>query len=162
MTLLISGVLSFLFMSYFYIQEGMPPLKTEILKALFEIFGFWFLIFINLAIPLAIFFNTKYLFNNCINAISLRIKSCQEEGKYLEDISYGDLRKVWRKWLFLIVWMSSVFVLLSFVLFYLFASEGSFFEWLRVYYIYGYILLSGAFALPLLGVRCKSVSLRKC
>lgn len=160
-TLFMSGFLSLLITTYFFIQKGLPAFESEIISALFEIFIFWFLLLLNLAIPLALFISTKHLFNNCINAISLKLKSCKD-GLFIEDVGHGDGVKVWRKLLFLIVWISAVFVLISFMIFYFFNIEGSFFEFLSVYHLYAFILLSGAFALPLLGSRCKSVSLRLC
>jgi len=159
---LLAGTLSFFITFYFYAREGLPAFESEILTAILNIFTFWFLLLLNFALPLALFINTKYLFNNCINAISLRVVSCAKEEEFLERIGYGDLIKIWRKWLLLIVWISSVFVLFSFLFFYFLLFEGSFFEWLSVYCLYGFILLSGFFALPLLGSRCKSVRLRLC
>lgn len=160
----LSAFLSFFITSYFYLTEGLPALESEILTALFKIFTFWFLLLLNLTILIALFINTKYLFNNCINRLCLRLQGCkkEDEGVFLQSMSAWDLVKVWRKLLLLIVWISAIFVLLSFFIFYFLSSEGSFFEWLSVYHLYGYILISGFFAFTLLGSRCKDVSLRLC
>ena len=163
-SLLLSAFFSLLVTASLYLYKGLPPMEAEVNAALAEIATFWFLLLLNLTLPLALFINLKYLFNHCVNAIALRLRSCslKNSNEYLDPVEYGDLRKVWRKWFLLIIWISSVMVLFSFLIFYFFVSSGSFFEWLSVYHLYSYILLSGFFALTLFGSRCKSVSLKKC
>jgi hypothetical protein len=163
-SLLIGALLSILITSFLYLREGSPALSTQILSAVFDIFYFWFLLLLNLAIPIALLINTKYIFNSCINNISLKLISCakEEQGEFISEVGFADILTVWRKMLFLIVWISAIFVLVSFLYFYLFSTADSFFEWLGVFYIYGFILLGGFFALILLTNRSKNVNLHSC
>jgi len=149
---------------FVYMQQGFVPLSGEVLGALYEIFYFWFLLLLNIAIPLALFINAKYLFNHCIDGVSLKLLSCPKEGEQevIETIGYGDLIKVWRKWLLLIVWGSAALMLFSVLFSYMFTSYSSLFEWFNVYILYLFISFSGFFAIVLLASRCKQVRLSSC
>lgn len=163
-TIVLTSAISLLITFILYLKEGMPKLESEIYRALYTIFSFWFLLLLNLTIPLALFINAKYLFNRCINGVSLKLLSCAKDEKreVIETIGYGDLVKVWRKWLFLIVWNSAVLMLLSVAYSYLFTSNDSIFDWFNVYILYFFILISGYSSIVLLTSRCKSVRISKC
>jgi hypothetical protein len=163
-SILLTSAVSLLVTLLLYIQQGMPPLNVEIYEALFAIFSFWFLLLLNISIPLALFINAKYLFNACVNDISLKLLSCPKDGdvEVIEHIGYGDLVQVWRKWLLLIVWNTAVLMLLSVAFSYLFTSYNSIFDWFSVYLLYFFILIAGFFSIILLTSRCKRVSIGAC
>lgn len=147
-----------------YAKEGFAPLSSEVLLALFDIFGFWFVLLVNLALLLALFINTKHLFNRCYSGFSLKLLSCSKDAdpEVIYEIGYGDLRKVWRKWLLLIVYHSSAFVLLSTLLHYLLYPSDSLLAWFSISILYIYILLAGFFSLFILANYSKNVRIVKC
>lgn len=160
----LTSVASLFVTLFLYLKQGMPAFNGEIFEALVAIFRFWFLLFLNLSIPLALFINAKYLFNVCANGFSLKLLSCIKDGDVepIEIIGYGDLVQVWRKWLLLIVWNTAVLMLLSVVFSYIFTSYDSLFDWFSVYLLYVFILIAGFFSIVLLASRCKRVSIKAC
>lgn len=163
-SILLTSVVSLIVTLLLYIQEGMPTFNAEIYEALFAIYSFWFLLLLNVSIPLALFINAKYLFNVCVNGFSLNLLSCSRDRdvEVIESIGYGDLVQVWRKWLLLIVWNTAVLMLLSVAFSYIFTSYDSIFEWFSVYLLYFFILIAGFFSIVLLTSRCKRVRIGTC
>jgi len=163
-SILLTSIFSLLVTFSLYMKQGMPAFDIEIYEALFDIFSFWFLVLLNFTIPIALFINAKYLFNHCINGVCLKLLACEKDTQTqtIEIIGYGDLVKVWRKWLLLIVWNTAILMLLSVVYSYLFTSYDSIFDWFSVYLLYFFILASGFFSIILLASRCKSVRITSC
>ena len=109
---LLASALALAITSYIYINQSMPALNSEVFEALLNIFKFWFPIVWSLTLLLALFRSLKYIFNICFAGYELKLYSC--DGKYiLEDIGYGDLVKVWRKWFMLIIWLVGSLMVLS-------------------------------------------------
>jgi|GEM_PF-619971 len=163
-SLILTLIASFLITLLLYLKQGLPPFNEEIYEAVLAIYNFWVLLLLNFTIPIALFINAKYLFNHCIDGISLKLLSCPKDskGEIIDIIGYGDIVKVWRKWLLLIVWNTAVIMLISVVISYLFTSYESIFDWFSVYLLYTYILMAGFFSIVLLTSRCKSVRMSKC
>lgn len=163
-TLLFTSIMSLVITLFLYISREMPPLSGEIYRALFEIFRFWFLLLLNIAIPLALFINVKYLFNSSYGGICLRLLSSIKDGEVevIDTIGYGDLVQVWRRWLFYIVLGSSLLVLLSALFTYLFTQYDSLFDWFSVYTLYLFVTLSGLFSIVLLTKSFKALRLERC
>lgn len=135
-----------------YAKQGFAPLNSDVVVALEKVFLFWFLIFVNLALLLALFRSTKYLFNRCYSGYMFKLKLCNhKEGEYIEAIGYGDLLRVWRKWFMLLIWIVSAMMLFAFI--------GSFFN---IYVLYGAIILAGYPSFMILSARCKNVKVVKC
>lgn len=163
-TLLIASSIALLITFVLYVKQGLAPLSMEILNALLKILEFWFLLAINFAIPLALFINTKYLFNKPLNGFSLKLLTCpkEENSEIISKIAYGDLVQVYRKMFFLLIWNSAVFMLVAVVFFYLVFSYKSLFDWFSIYLLYLFILLAGYPSIILLMSRCKRVRIIKC
>ncbi|MDD3443069.1 hypothetical protein [Sulfurimonas denitrificans] len=153
----LSGLLTF----FLYLYQGSQELTSEVYMALFDILKFWFVIFWSFTILIALFRSLKYLFNSCINGFELKLLSCDEKS-YIEKIGYGDLVRVWRKWLMLLIWLVSALVILALVYTYIFSSYGGLFEWFDIYTLYAFILISGYLSFILMSSRCKKVKIRPC
>ncbi|MEA3330889.1 MAG: hypothetical protein U9Q29_04265 [Campylobacterota bacterium] len=146
---------------FIYFSQGMPPLGGEILTALFDIFKFWFQIFWSLALLVALFRTLKYIFNTPHAGYELKLMACGS-SEVLQNIGYGDLVKVWRKWFMLLVWLSGAIMILALAFTYFFTSFDGVFEWFSIYWLFGFILIAGYFSFILLGARCKKVKVVKC
>ncbi len=147
-----AAVLSLIITAILYVKQGIAPLEKEVLKALFELFKFWFLMTLNFTVLLALFRSVKYIFNRCFAGYSFKLLSCPNKKEYVEVIGYGDLVKFWRKWFMLLIWLTAAFMIIDFVLF----------DYYNIYVLYGAILLSGYFSFIFIGVRCKQVRIVKC
>ncbi len=151
---------------YFYILQNMPNLTTDVRLALQNIFEFWFKIIWNLTLLIALFRGLKYIFNDCINGYELKLLECKDETtkekEIIEVVGYGDLPKVWRKWFMLNIWLISFFMIIALIYTNFFTSLSGVFEWFNIYWLFGFILLSGYFSFILLGARCKMIKLKKC
>jgi hypothetical protein len=156
-----ASVLSVLITFFIYINQGLPTLSSEVLQALLEIAKFWFPIAWSLTLLLALFRSIKYIFNTCISGYELKLYGCNEK-EALEQIGYGDLVKVWRKWFMLIIWMSAAQMVLALAFTYVLSDFGGVFEWFDIYWLFGFMLLSGYFSFILLTNRCKSVKIKQC
>ncbi|MCK9473162.1 hypothetical protein [Sulfurimonas sp.] len=146
---------------YIYVLRGLPELSFEITGALFDIFRFWFPLFWSLTILLALFRGLKYIFNSCINGYELKLLTC-EGSDVIEVIGYGDLVKVWRKWLMLLIWLVGSAMILALIYTNLFTSYDGVFEWFSIYWLYGFILLSGYFSFIILSSKCKKIKIVTC
>ena len=139
-------------------------LNQEVLLALFEIFKFWFSVLWNFTILIALFRSLKYIFNTCYGGYKLVLHTCVNKSKseIIEFVGYGDLLKVWRKWLMLIIWLVGVQMILALVFTMLFTSFDAIFDWFNIYILFAFVLIAGFFSFVLLSVRCKLVKVQKC
>ncbi len=160
-TIIYGAVFAFVITGYLYVKQGLPTLNSELYKALFSIWNFWFLIVANLALLLALFRGMKYIFNNCNSGYVLELLTCNQK-EIIENIGYGDLVKVWRRWFMLIVWLTGAEMLISLLLTLMFIPQESIFSWFNIYLLYGFIILSGYFSFYILIAKCKQVRIRKC
>jgi len=158
----LASVASMLITLFIYLsQVSIPSLDAEILKALFEVFWFWFTLSWSLALLIALFRSLKYIFNGCQAGYKLRLLSCDEK-EVLADIGYGDLVKVWRKWFMLIIWLVASMMVISLGVTYLLSDYTSIFEWFNIFWLFTFVLVSGYFSFVLMISRCKRVELIKC
>nr|WP_321266276.1 hypothetical protein [uncultured Sulfurimonas sp.] len=157
----LASIISSLITSYSYFIQGMTQLNPQSIDALKDIFLFWFGIVWSFTLLLALFRSLKYIFNVCASGYMLKLYSC--DGKnILQNIAYGDLVKVWRKWFMLIIWLVGSIMVVSIVFTKLFTSFDSLFEWFNIYWLFFFLLLSGYFSFTLMGARCKRVKVIKC
>ncbi len=154
-------LVSFFITLFLYIKQGLPSFNNEIVSALLQIFKFWFSIVWSLTLLISLFRSLKYLFNNCLAGYELKLLSCDKK-EIIEDIGYGDLIKVWRKWFMLIIWLVAAEMVLAIVFTYVFTSYDGIFEWFNIYFLFIEVLVAGYFSLILLGGKCKQVKVVKC
>ena len=144
--------------TFIYIGKGMIKIDGEVIKALVDIFQFWFVIFWSLFLVISLFRSVKHLFNRCYGGYVLKLLTCKGD-EVIENIGYGDISKVFRKWLMVMIWSVAALMILSFAVSYLFLDS---YRWYNIYVLYIFILLSAAVTLPLMGSRCKRVRVQRC
>ena len=146
---------------FLYINQGMPSLGTEVNQALFSLFKFWFVISWSFTLLIALFRSLKFVFNKPHANYKLKLLACGSLD-VIEEIGYGDLIKVWRKWFMLLIWLVGSVMVFALVITHLFSSYTGLFEWFNIYWLFGFVLLSGYFSFILLSVRCKKVKVVRC
>ncbi|DAB27424.1 MAG: hypothetical protein A2513_07005 [Sulfurimonas sp. RIFOXYD12_FULL_33_39] len=160
-SILFAAVFSFFVTIFIYFFQGMANLNDEVRSALFDIFKFWFMIFWALSLILAHFRGLKYIFNRCINGYELKLLTCKDD-EAVEVIGYGDLPKLWRRWLMLNVWFVGSFMIFALIYTTIFTSYNGVFEWFNIFWLYGFILLSGYFSLITIGLKYKKIKIASC
>ena len=163
-TFIYAFVVSLFITSYIYVEQGSISLNGEIYLALFDVFKFWFMITWNIALLLALFHGIKYLFNSCHIGFRLELLTCPKEGEVqrIEEVGYGDLVKVWRKWFMLLIWLTGAQMIVAVAISALFSSGESVFEWFNIYLLYGFILISGYISFIIFPAKCKQMRIKKC
>ena len=158
---ILASILSLIVTLSIYLNQGMATLDSEVVKALIDIFIFWFPVLWSFTLLLALFRGLKYIFNTCIYGYELKLYSC--DGKeLLEQIGYGDLVKVWRKWFMLIIWLVGSLMVLSLIYTSFFTTYTGVFDWFNIYWLFAFLLVSGYFSFILMSARCKRVKVEKC
>ncbi len=143
-----------------YAQQS-AKIDINILKALLDIYWFWFVLSWSGTLLIALFRSLKYLFNVCLDGYQLRLLSC-DTNKLVYPIGYGDLLKVWRKWFMLLIWIVASLMIASLGITYLVSDYTSVFEWFNIFWLFSFVLLAGYFSLILMIAKCKRVELIKC
>ena len=163
-TLFIAILISAAATLFIYMKQGMLPLHDEVLAALYDIWHFWFIISLNIALLIALFRSVKYLFNRCHGGYMLKLKVCQkiEKAEFIEIIGYGDLVKVWRRWFMLLIWLVAAEIIFSVAVSYLLSSSMSLFDWFSIYILYLFIAVGAYFSFIFLSSRCKAIKVVKC
>jgi hypothetical protein len=146
---------------YLYINQGMVELNTEVYAALFNLFMFWFSVMWSVTILIALFRGVKFLFKKCYGGYRFELLACSGK-EILEAIGYGDLVKVWRRWLMLIIWLVAAQMIVALIFTNLFTSYSGVFEWFNIYWLYTFLLIGGYFSFVLLGSRCNKIKVVKC
>ena len=153
--------ISFIITSILYFNLGLPTLNSENLTALFKLFKFWFPISWSLALLIAMFRSIKYIFNSCNSGYELKLLTCKST-EIIDEIGYGDLVKVWRRWIMIIIWLVGTQMIVALALTLLFTTITSLFDWFNIYWLYAFVLVAGYFSFILLSSRCKRVRLASC
>jgi len=164
-SILYASVVAFIITVFVFTQQNEIALNKEIYIALFDIFTFWFMLFWNLALLLALFRGMKYLFNSCKKGFILELLTCPQENivSKIELVGYGDLVQVWRKWFMLLIWLVGAQMVIAVIINRLFfPSSESLFQWFSIYILYGFILLAGFASFIILPAKCKRVRISKC
>ena len=163
-TLLLAGFVSASITLFIYIKEGAVALDKQVIDALFKVFSFWFALAFDLSLLLFLFRGIKHIFNHRYGGFSLELLSCPQEGSVekIESIGYGDLVKVWRKWLMLLIWLVGTEMILATVVSKLSFSDDALFAWFHIYILYAFILIGGYFSFIILSAKCKRVRVVKC
>ena len=86
----------------------------------------------------------------------------EEDDEAVEVIGYGDLPKLWRRWLMLNVWFVGSFMIFALIYTTIFTSYNGVFEWFNIFWLYGFILLSGYFSLITIGLKYKKIKIASC
>ncbi len=159
-SLFLAAIFAFLITAFLYLKLEMPILSAENMVALFELFKFWFQISWNGALLIAMFRSVKYIFNNCNHGYQFQLLTCQ--AIVMQEIGYGDLVKVWRRWLMLMIWLVGAQMIVALAYTLLFTNMTTVFEWFNIYWLFGFTVFSGYISFIFLPNRCKFVRLAKC
>lgn len=157
-SVLLASLFSLVATLVIYFLKGATSLNSDVMMALVDIFRFWFVIFWSLTLLISLFRGVKHFFNRCHNGYVLKLLTCKGD-EIIETVGYGDISKVFRKWMMAMIWSVSALMILSFSITYTFADS---YHWYNIYVLYLFIIISGAITLPLMGSRCKRVKLAKC
>ncbi len=167
-SLLLAAFFSSVITLYIYVSQGLVEITSEVSDALLDIFRFWFRIVWAFTLLLALFRSLKYIFNICINGYEFKLLTCSsvkdksKEEEVIENIGYGDLLKVWRRWFMLNIWLVGSLMIIALVFTNIFTSYDGVFDWFNIYWLFGFILFGGYFSFMLLGSKCKKVKIKKC
>lgn len=163
-SVVLGSLLATIITLFIYLTQGSVEINEKVIGALIKLFIFWFAIVWNLTLLLALFRSIKGLFNRCNGGYTLQLLSCPKESqsKVIENIGYGDLVKVWRKWFMLLIWLVGAEMVIALAFTLLFTSYNGLFEWFSIYVLYGFVLLGGYFSFMILASRCKQVRISKC
>jgi len=146
---------------FIYIKKGMPSFDAKVVGALGDLFWFWFPLSWSVALLLSLFRSLKYIFNRCIGGYKLQLLTCDAKEE-IDPVGYGDLVRVWRRWLMLLIWSGAVLIMLLALVMRFVFGESELFSWLSIYVLYGIILVSGYASLVLLMARCKKTRIVRC
>lgn len=144
-----------------YLYKGAPGLNGEIAAALYDIWRFWFGVMWSAALPVALLVVIKYLFNRCFSHYRLLLFSC-DGSEQIVRAGTGECVKIWRKWLFVIVWAVAAEVLLVAAAATLLGFDAHPSAWFDIYLLYLFVLIAGGVTLPLMASRCKRVKVAPC
>ena len=143
-----------------YMKQGAVSLNGGVYRALFDILTFWFPIVWSAMLLLSLFLTLKRVFNRCYANFKFILFTCSD--KKIEEISYADLVRVWRKWFFSLIWLVMVQVIVVFIFMKLFFHAETLFDWFNIYVLYLFLLISGYFSFMILSVKYKKVRLVPC
>lgn len=119
------------------------------INALFDVYKFYFSIVFSISFLVILFRSIKYIFNKCIYGYELKLLSCNKED-VIENIGYGDLVRVWRKWFMLLIWLVAICMIVTM------------FNFFNIYALYIFVLLSGYVSFIIMSARCKKVKVIRC
>ena len=144
-----------------YGYKGMPALDEEVLTALADIACFGFPVVWCISFLAAFFLSVPRLFGRCIDHFRMTLLSCDGETP-IENPGSADTLRVWRKWLFVIVWAVAAEVVIAALLYYPFSTEEGVMAWFSLPWLYLFVLLAALATLPLMGARCPLVRVQRC
>ncbi len=163
-SLLFTLLLASFITAVIYVKQGFIPLDDAVIVALKELFLFWFGITWNLSLLLFLFRGLKYIFNYCSGGYSLELLTCPKEKRVekIDIVGYGDLVKIWRKWLMLLIWLVGAQMIFAVILSRVFGENNALFSWFNIYMLYAFIVVAGYFSLIVLSAKCKRIRIVKC
>jgi len=149
---------------FIYINQGSVPLNEEVYRALLKVSQFWFPLVWSVTLLVALFRTLKIIFNQCYNGYEIKLVQCmkKKQSETIEIVGYGDIKKVWRKWLMLLIWLVGAQMIISFIFIKFFTAYEAVFEWFSIYLLYFFVLIGGYFSFILLSSRCRLVKVKRC
>ena len=160
-SIIVGSVLaSFVTLLLFFVKSHFL-INTTTLVALYDIFLFLMPIFWSLSFVITLLWSLKKIFHICIYGFALELYDCDGKTQF-ETIAVKNLRKLWRKWLFALIWTSAALTVISVLLVYIFSLTPTLFGWFSIYWLYSFVLLSGLITLPMMAARCKMVKVISC
>jgi hypothetical protein len=145
----LSFLLTFFITFLTYVKLGFVSLDAQVIKALSDVYKFYFSIVFSFSLLFILFRSIKYIFDQCIDGYELKLLSCDNK-EIIDIIGYGDLVKVWRKWIMLLIWLVAICMIVTL------------FKFFNIYALFAFILFSGYISFIILISKCKKVKVIRC
>lgn len=147
---IVSAVIITLIITFLtYAKLGFVSLDKDVMDALFKIYKFYFSFIFSITLIVVLFRSIKYIFNKCIYGYELKLLSCDQK-EIIETIGYGDLLRVWRKWIMLLIWLIAICMIVTM------------FKFFNIYALYLSLLLSGYISFIIMISKCKKIKVIRC
>jgi len=156
-TLVLSSTLSFLTSLIIYIYKGAGTLNKESFLALKTIFYFSFPAFFSLSLILMLLLVFKAVFTREISGYNLSLYDCKD--KRIESPLLSDIVMLWRKWLFLSLWIIIIFLVIFLGIYTVFTGELPS-EWINGISLSFLISIFGGIVFVLGLSKCKKVRIK--
>ena len=157
-TLFISIVLSLFSAVMMYIYKGFAPLNEETFMALLDIVYLSFPIASSFSFILMLLFVFRALFTQEIDTKSFTLYDCQ--SKEITNPSVSDVMGLWRKWLFITVWMILLFLVLFIGLAKLLFDVFPPAYWFNAYSLYLLVSTLGGLVFIFAVKKCKKIGIK--
>jgi len=145
----ISVFITFLITFLTYAKLGFVSLDSEVFNALFKVYKFYFSFVFSITLLVVLFRSIKYIFNICIYGYELKLLSCDKQ-EIIQIIGYGDLLRVWRKWIMLLIWLVAICMIITM------------FSFFNIYALYLSLLFSGYLSFIIMISKCKKIKVIRC
>ncbi len=132
-----------------YAKLGFVSLDDEVIDALFKVYKFYFSFVFSFTLLVVLFRSIKYIFNRCIHGYELKLLSCDKQ-EIIQIIGYGDLLRVWRKWIMLLIWLVAICMMVTM------------FNFFNIYALYISLLLSGYLSFIIMISKCDKIKVVRC
>ncbi|PHR57886.1 MAG: hypothetical protein COA44_05315 [Arcobacter sp.] len=140
-----------------YISKGANALNKESLMALKEVFYFSFPISFSLSLILMFLLVFKEVFFHNIGRYRLYLYDCKDEC--IEKPLLSDVTMLWRKWLFVTLWIILIILVIFLGLYKLFTG-GFPIEWINGWSLTFLIFIFGGLVFSFGLSRCKKVRIK--
>ncbi len=157
-TLFIATVLASITALAVYIYKGFAPLNKETFVALKGIAFLSFPIGFSLAYILVLLMVFKALFSQRIGGLYFVLYDCKQE--VINSPVLSDVVMLWRKWLFITVWMILVFVVLFIGISKLLLGTFPSLSWFNAYTLYLLVSILGGGAFAFILKKCKKIGVK--
>ncbi len=159
-TVAVSLFLDFFLTLFVYIKKGFPSLNEEVLDALKTVFKINFYIVFNISFLISIFLAFKHIFYVCTDNYNFVLLNCKGDEEI--DVTFSELVKVFRKFLFALIWLSAVAVLMVSIVARFVFGFTSMSQWFNIYILISIVILNVYLILFIMPHRCKKVKVRRC
>lgn len=109
---LFAAVISIFCAVLVYVSKGFMSLDKEVLNALLQIVYFCFPIAFSFTFIISFLLVFKALFKHNFKGFNIELYNCAHE--LIKDPQLSDVTSLWRKWLFVTLWVILVFLVLFF------------------------------------------------
>lgn len=155
--LLFASVLSVIAALGVYALKGFAPLESATFSALGQIVIFTFPIFFSLSFIISLLLVFHALFASKIAGFRLELYDCA--GEKIEKPLLSDVTGIWRKWLFLSIWVILLFLVLLLGISALFRGSFPPLSWLNGWSLYLLVMSLGGAVFLFVVQRCTKIKI---
>ncbi len=157
-TLLGSIIIAILSAVAVYVYKGFAPLSKATFFALKEIVYLSFPIGFSLSFILVLLLVFKALFSRRVGGLHFILYDCKQEA--IDSPLFSDVISLWRKWLFITVWMVLLFSVLFIGISKLFFGSYPSPSWFNASTLYLLVVTLGGGAFVLVVKKCKKIGIK--